>query len=415
MAKQLGNAKTLFSDTFNGPLSPGNWDYNHWQPDNNPSYYGRTQQRQNLPEAGNGVLRLKLDTYNPSDPNHVSFLGSEAITKQKFGLGGDKGVAFEVKAKFVDVPKGVVGGFFTYAGTAQNHDEIDFEALSNDPTQIQTNVYAAEPLGAGHVKFVPVSGTLSDYHTYRIEWTKNEVRWLVDGEEVRVEKAHVPKRDMALHLNIWAPDGGWANAYSASLQPAKTAAQNSSSYFDVTYAKVFELSTKYGGGGDNMLKGTKLGDRIEGRAGDDVIHGRKAADTLIGGADDDRIFGGRGHDDISGGRGNDVLKGGKGNDTFVFDTALGPDNVDRIKDFTPEHDTIELSAVIFAGIGTLGVLAATAFHIGSAALDAADRIIYDSGTGKLFYDEDGAGGVAAVQFAKLRPGLDLTAEDFFVA
>jgi hypothetical protein len=417
VAKALGTTKTLLSDTFSGPLNKSTWDYNHWQANNNPSFYGRTQQRQELAEAGNGVLRLKLDTYNPSDPNHATFLGSEAITKQKFGLGSAKGIAFEVKAKFVDAPKGVVGGFFTYAGTAQKHDEIDFEALSNDPTQIQTNVYADEPLGAGHVKFVPVTGTLSDYHTYRIEWTKNEVRWLVDGKEVRVEKAHVPKNAMALHLNIWAPDAGWANAYSASLQPAKSAGQNSSSYFDVAYAKVFELSVINGGSGSNTLRGTALGDRIEGRTGDDILYGRKGADIIVGGKDDDVIYGGRGHDDISGGLGNDVLKGGRGNDTFVFDTALGPDNIDRIKDFTPGEDRIELSATIFAGIGAVGTLAAGAFKIASALVagDEDVRILYDPGSGKLYYDADGLGGADMVQFARLKPGLALDAGDFVIA
>lgn len=417
MAKQLGATKTLFSDTFNGPLKATSWDYNHWQANNNPSFYGRTQQRQELPDAGNGVLRLKLDTYNPSDSKHTSFLGSEAITRQKFGLGDSKGIAFEVKAKFVNAPKGVVGGFFTFSGNAQKHDEIDYEALSNNPTQIQTNVYANEPLGAGHVKFVPVTGTLSDYHTYRIEWTKNEVRWLVDGKEVRVETTHVPKNAMAMHLNIWAPDSGWSNAYSASLQPAKSAGQNSASYFDIAYAKVLELSVINGGSGSNVLKGTSLADRIQGRTGDDVLQGRKGADLMVGGRDDDVLRGGRGDDDISGGLGNDVLRGGKGNDVFVFDTALGPDNVDGIKDFTPGEDGIELSALIFAGVGALGALAAAAFKVGDA-LSAGDedvRILYDPGSGSVFYDADGFGGAEMVLFARLKPGLGVTAGDFLVA
>ena len=69
---------------------------------------------------------------------------------------------------------------------------------------------------------------------------------------------------------------------------------------------------------------------------------------------------------------------------------------------------------MFAAI-PLGVLAAGRCVTGTAAVDATDRIIYDSVTGKLFYDADGSGGAAAqVQFALLDSGLGLTAADFVI-
>ena len=69
---------------------------------------------------------------------------------------------------------------------------------------------------------------------------------------------------------------------------------------------------------------------------------------------------------------------------------------------------------IFTQAGPTGVLAAAAFHIGSAAADASDRFIYDDTTGDLFYDPDGTGAGAATLFATLATGLALTEADFLV-
>jgi serralysin len=50
--------------------------------------------------------------------------------------------------------------------------------------------------------------------------------------------------------------------------------------------------------------------------------------------------------------------------------------------------------------------------IGAQANDADDRIIYTQANGALFFDADGNGAGAAVQFATLSTGLALSASDF---
>ena len=62
-----------------------------------------------------------------------------------------------------------------------------------------------------------------------------------------------------------------------------------------------------------------------------------------------------------------------------------------------------------------GVLNADAFHIGAAAADAEDRIIYNSATGALSYNSNGTGAGGMVQFAKVAPGLAMTNAEFFVS
>jgi beta-glucanase (GH16 family) len=419
MSNKIGATKTLFNDTFNGPLSNAKWDYNHWKAKDNPSFYGRTQVRQSLPDAGDGVARLKFDTYNPRDEDHKTYLGAEMITRKSFGPAKKgAGIAFEVKAKFEDVPKGLVGGIFPFSGNAASHNEIDWELLSNDlvagRNRAITNVYADEPIGKGHDTFVPIPSPLDEYHVYRMEWLPNQVRWLVDGKVVRVETDHVPTKAMALHINFWTPGKGWKDAFSDSLKPAASEGASKSYYFDAAYAKVFELSTAYGTAQSNVLKGTKKADWIEGGGGDDAIRGRASGDTLFGDAGDDTIHGGKGADTIHGREGNDLLTGGLGADGFVFDRPLGPDNIDTITDFTPGRDSIQLDDAIFTAIGAVGALAVEAFALGAVALEADDRILYDAGTGDLAYDEDGTGPVAPVIFATLTPGLALGAGDFIV-
>ncbi len=76
-------------------------------------------------------------------------------------------------------------------------------------------------------------------------------------------------------------------------------------------------------------------------------------------------------------------------------------------------DRIGLGDAAFGDLAA-GPLPASAFRLGTAAQDADDRILYDSATGSLYYDADGVGGIAAVQFATVSAGLPLTASDFTV-
>jgi serralysin len=141
--------------------------------------------------------------------------------------------------------------------------------------------------------------------------------------------------------------------------------------------------------------------------------GNGLANRIIGNGAANVIDGGTGADTLEGGLGADTLTGGSGLDTFLFTTALGGSNIDRITDFSIADDTILLLGTIFTGLPA-GAVAASAFVIGAAAADPLDRIIYNSATGALLYDADGTGASVAAQFATLAQGLALTAADFLV-
>lgn len=170
-----------------------------------------------------------------------------------------------------------------------------------------------------------------------------------------------------------------------------------------------------GGLGNNTLFGGTEADTLTGNTGIDVLDGGAGADRLTGGLGNDTLLGGIDADKLFGGAGRDTLFGGAGKDSFYFDTALSAStNIDVIGDFSHVDDTIFLENSFFKKLPG-GALSSAAFFIGTKAHDADDRIIYNTTTGALFFDVDGLGGAAQIQFATLttKPG-NLAANDFVV-
>ncbi len=146
---------------------------------------------------------------------------------------------------------------------------------------------------------------------------------------------------------------------------------------------------------NNLITGNSSGNTLSGNGGNDSLYGRAGSDTLLGGA---------------------------GVDYFVFDAALNATtNLDTINDWDVggAQDRILLDDDVFLALGPVTATTAldpTMFVNGTAALDANDRIIYNQSTGALFYDADGVGGTAAVQFAVLGTTTHpaLVAGDFLI-
>ncbi len=138
--------------------------------------------------------------------------------------------------------------------------------------------------------------------------------------------------------------------------------------------------------------------------------------NLTGNAIVQAITGNDGANRLDGRGGADKLIGLGGTDTFVFSSALAATNVDTITDYSVADDKIELKSSIFTGLAN-GALIANAFAINATGVagDATDRVIYESDTGFLFFDADGAGGAAGVKFAVLTAGLAMVATEFAVA
>jgi Ca2+-binding RTX toxin-like protein len=179
------------------------------------------------------------------------------------------------------------------------------------------------------------------------------------------------------------------------------------------------LSVIAGHGTTSIVTGSKIDQVDAGLADQGVsISTGASGDSVIGSAHNDSIDGGTGEDFIAGGDGNDALTGGAGADTFVFDTALSDStNVDTISDFVSGADLFQLNLDIFSALqATDGVLDADNFLAGAGAVasNGNQHIILDTTSGSLFYDADGLGGVAQVEFARLGGAHTAVATDFVI-
>jgi Ca2+-binding RTX toxin-like protein len=164
-----------------------------------------------------------------------------------------------------------------------------------------------------------------------------------------------------------------------------------------------------------------------GNALNNSLTGNSANNTLNGGAGADTLIGGNGSDILVGGAGNDSLTGGAGSDSFLYDTGAAFSSasvgIDALADFVKtQADKIILDRTTFTSITSA---AGTGFSIAgefatvttdaAAATSAAD-IVYNSASGKLFYNQNGTAadfGTGA-QFATLTGNPALAATDFMI-
>ncbi|MBN1853995.1 MAG: glycoside hydrolase family 16 protein [Pirellulales bacterium] len=269
----LALAQLLLRDDFDdfGPVDTTVWRLPF---DTEGIYVGRTQFRGNsatdMPEQGivadgavdDFVAEILLDTYSPNNPGN-EFLGTDLLTKRNYARGG--GLTLEARMRLVPPTSGgLVGAFFAYDVTRDSppgtgnlvRDEIDHELLGNQAVggsqDVLTNVWNDGPFtgpgSGGSPQFCNLAGfDLTQFHNYKIEWTPQHVQWYVDGMLIRAETSTVPDDPTKLHLNLWAPDSSFADAYNAALQPAVTWGNNRTFYLQIDHVEINRINTNISG------------------------------------------------------------------------------------------------------------------------------------------------------------------------
>lgn len=252
---------------------------------------------------------------------------------------------------------------------------------------------------------------------------------------------------------VKAPTANSTVLYEGMMQVTDKTAGHDAALLD-TY---LGLGTK---NGDTITAAASSGSLIAGMDGNDTLTGNTGTDYLSGGNGNDSIVGDAGNDTLSGGAGVDNLTGGADADTFVFISAtdfVGAKLVaDTITDFETGIDKILVSKALLPATyykltdvlkddGAGGTMAGTdgifetikmakaiAGHalnanadgawfrsdvdivdsgvnagkvaVGTPALTADDRFVYESATGTLWYDADGNGAGLAQRVAELGAG-----------
>jgi Ca2+-binding RTX toxin-like protein len=186
---------------------------------------------------------------------------------------------------------------------------------------------------------------------------------------------------------------------------------------DSVYSSVtFSLNTTNAAAVENLYFTGTSNRNGTGNALDNTLVGNSGNNSLNGNSGNDVIDGGAGTDVLIGGIGNDTLTGGTGTDFFLFDSQPSVSNVDVITDFNVADDTIRMENAVYTLLTNTGTLATGNFRASATgtAADGNDYILYNTTTGALFYDADGSGAGAAVQFAVVQGTPALTAADFVV-
>jgi Ca2+-binding RTX toxin-like protein len=153
-------------------------------------------------------------------------------------------------------------------------------------------------------------------------------------------------------------------------------------------------------------------------SGGSNLTGTTGPDTLIGTAGNDTIYGNSGNDWIEGRGGNDTVSGGSGQDSYVF-REHGGANADFVTSFDTEWDMLRFDSGAFSALGGAGHFSSGDARFYSAAgasagHDADDRVVYNTTTGQLYYDADGAGGADAQLVATIQGAAPVVASDIWV-
>ncbi|WP_081676171.1 VanZ family protein [Butyrivibrio sp. AC2005] len=152
-----------------------------------------------------GKMSLKIDR------DEAGPTGGEISTKKKFGFG-----LYQVRMKSIK-NNGVVSAFFNYSRDGQKGTEIDIEFLGYDTTKVQFDYYT-DCVGGHEYLYDLGFDSSEEYHDYAFDWSKDSIKWYVDGEMVYEANTDIPQMEAYIFMSAWPGDfPDWLREYDGKV------------------------------------------------------------------------------------------------------------------------------------------------------------------------------------------------------
>ncbi|KAI1204987.1 glycoside hydrolase family 16 protein [Annulohypoxylon truncatum] len=161
----------------------------------------------------------KSDLFTAADGTTVTYDGNGAVfTINKAAdaptITSNKYIFFGKVELVVEAAPGA-GIVTSFVLQSDDLDEIDWEWIGSDTTQVQSDYF-----GKGDTStydrggYHSVSNPQSNYYTYTLDWTKDYVRWYINGQQVREllyadakGGTRFPQTPMQIKLGTWCGGG----------------------------------------------------------------------------------------------------------------------------------------------------------------------------------------------------------------
>ncbi|OCJ15116.1 1,3-1,4-beta-glycanase [Rhizobium sp. AC44/96] len=181
---------------------------------NNGAHQNCTWSKNQVKVEG-GSLHLSFTEGQSKDRK---YLCGEIQTTKRYGYG-----TYEARMK-AGTGSGLNSAFFTYIGPAdkKDHDEIDFEVLGKNTSQVQVNQYVKAK--GGNEKLVPVGSKADEgFNDYAFVWEPGRLRYYLNGRLVQdvTDPSKIPTNPQKIFFSLWGTDtlSNWMGRF-AYTQPA---------------------------------------------------------------------------------------------------------------------------------------------------------------------------------------------------
>ena len=131
-----------------------------------------------------GILKINVIRDNKSGYTSAKLISTDAYAV-KYG---------RIEARIrVDAETGLWPAFWLFPNESKYGEwprsgEIDiFEAVGANPNEVVHNIFYGTRQNNEYVYTLPGESSISDWHTYAVEWSESEIAWYVDGVKTRNE------------------------------------------------------------------------------------------------------------------------------------------------------------------------------------------------------------------------------------